>query len=70
VGSDVYEQLTGWETVRPRQVDLRALLMEQARELGIAQVSASPHCTVEDNDRFFSHRAGDAGRQIAVIIAP
>jgi YfiH family protein len=70
VGSDVYEQLTGWETVRPRQVDLRALLMEQARELGIAQVSVSPHCTVEDNDRFFSHRAGDAGRQIAVIIAP
>ncbi|MEW5919026.1 MAG: laccase domain-containing protein [Gemmatimonadota bacterium] len=24
-------------------------------------------CTRCDNDRFFSHRAGDAGRHIAVI---
>jgi YfiH family protein len=69
VGPDVYEQLTGWQTIRSRHVDLRALLGEQAREAGVGSVSASQWCTRCDNDRFFSHRAGDAGRQIAVIVA-
>ena len=69
VGPDVYERLTGWQTVRQRQVDLRALLAEQVRGAGLRHVSASPHCTRCDNDRFFSHRAGDAGRQIAVVIS-
>lgn len=67
VGPDVYEKLTGFETRRPRQVDLRSLLAEQAKELGVGQWSASGECTRCDNDRFFSHRAGDAGRQVAVI---
>ena len=69
VGPDVFEQLTGWQTVRQRHVDLRALLAEQAKEMGVKQLTASPHCTKCDNDRFFSHRAGDAGRQISVIIS-
>jgi YfiH family protein len=69
VGPDVFEQLTGWQTIRNRNVDLRALLAEQARELGVRQLSASPHCTRCDNDRFFSHRAGDAGRQVSVIVS-
>jgi polyphenol oxidase len=69
VGPDVFEQLTGWQTIRNRNVDLRALLAEQAKEMGVRQLSASPHCTRCDNDRFFSHRAGDAGRQIAVIVS-
>jgi YfiH family protein len=69
VGADVYEQLTGWQTLRSRNVDLRALLAEQAKEAGVTNVSASAWCTRCDNDRFFSHRAGDAGRQIAVIVA-
>lgn len=67
VGTDVYERLTGWATKRPRQVDLRALLAEQAAGLGVARWSASGECTRCDNRDFFSHRAGDAGRQIAVI---
>jgi len=67
VGPDVYEQLTGWSTIRTRHVDLRALVAEQVKERGVARVTASPHCTRCDNDRFFSHRAGDAGRQVAVI---
>lgn len=67
VGPDVYEQLTGWQTTRPRLVDLRSLLAEQARESGVRAMSASPWCTRCDNDRFFSHRAGDTGRQVAVI---
>jgi YfiH family protein len=70
VGPDVFEQLTGWHTIRTRNVDLRALLAEQARESGVRQLSASAHCTKCDNDRFFSHRAGDAERQVAVIVAP
>jgi YfiH family protein len=69
VGPDVFEQLTGWQTIRNRNVDLRALLAEQAKELGVRQLSASPHCTKCDNDRFFSHRAGDAARQVSVIVS-
>lgn len=67
VGVDVYERLTGWPTRRPRNVDLRALLAEQAAQFGVARWSASGECTRCDNDILFSHRAGDAGRQIACI---
>ena len=70
VGKDVYEKLTGWATMRPRQVDLRALLADQAKQLGVTQWSASGECTKCDNDSFFSHRAGDAGRQVACIVRP
>jgi YfiH family protein len=67
VGIDVYQRLTGWETKQPRHVDLRALLAEQATQFGVARWSASGECTQCDNDILFSHRAGDAGRQIACI---
>jgi copper oxidase (laccase) domain-containing protein len=70
VGPDVYERLTGFTTRRPRQVDLRSLLAEQAKQLGVTRWSASGDCTRDDHDRFFSHRAGDAGRQVGVLIAP
>jgi hypothetical protein len=70
VSPDVFEQLTGWQTIRHRHVDLRALLAEQAKEAGVRKVGASPYCTRCDNDRFFSHRAGDSGRQIGAIFAP
>ena len=69
VGPDVYEQLTGWQTTRHRHVDLRALLAEQARTVGVRHLSASAYCTRCDNDRFYSHRAGNAGRQVAVIVS-
>lgn len=69
VGVDVYRQLTGWDTKRPRQVDLRALLADQAKDLGVRRWSASGECTKCDNQLLFSHRAGDEGRQVAVIIA-
>lgn len=69
VGPDVYQRLTGWETIRNRHVDLRALLAEQAKQSGVVNVSASAWCTKCDRDRFYSHRAGDSGRQIAVIVA-
>jgi YfiH family protein len=70
VGPDVYERLTGWQTTRPRQVDLRALLAEQAKAAGVRHWAASPECTRCDNAVFYSHRAGDVGRQIAVIARP
>lgn len=70
VGVDVYRQLTGWETQRPRRVDLRAILADQARARGVRHLSMSEYCTMEERDRFFSHRGGDAGRQVAVIICP
>lgn len=67
VGPDVYEQLTGSRTFRHRSVDLRGLIAEQAQGAGVGHLSGSKSCTRCDNDRFFSHRAGDAARQIAVI---
>ncbi|MCE9600765.1 MAG: polyphenol oxidase family protein [Gemmatimonadetes bacterium] len=70
VGETVYEQLTGWSTTRPRNVDLRALLAEQSKQFGVTRWTASGECTKCDNDLLFSHRAGDAGRQVAVIVAP
>ncbi|HVT38773.1 MAG TPA: polyphenol oxidase family protein [Gemmatimonadaceae bacterium] len=70
VGTDVFQQLTGWTTSRPRNVDLRALIAEQAKDAGVTHITVSEYCTRCDNNRFFSHRAGDAGRQVGVIISP
>ena len=70
VSAEVCAQLTGRDPGRPTTVDLRALIADHARALGVRQVSISPLCTRCDNDRFFSHRAGDAGRQLGVVIAP
>ncbi len=70
VGTEVYERLTGWPTQRPRNVDLRALLAEQAKHLGLTRWSADAECTRCDNGDFYSHRAGDAERQVACIYNP
>ncbi len=69
VSADVREQLTGQPATRPGHVDLRSLVAEHATELGVQKITVSSSCTRCDNDRFFSHRAGDAGRQLAVIAA-
>jgi YfiH family protein len=69
VSPDVHRQLTGTAVDKPTPVDLRALLTEQARALGVRHITTSPWCTRCHNDRFFSHRAGDTGRQIAVVLA-
>ena len=69
VSPDVYGQLTGRHVESPTPVDLRALIMDQARALGVRKLSVSAMCTRCNNDRFFSHRAGDAGRQLGVIVA-
>jgi YfiH family protein len=68
VSADVRAQLTGQPVNRAGNVDLRSLIAEHARELGVSDISVSPDCTKCDNDRYFSHRAGDTGRQLAVIV--
>jgi YfiH family protein len=70
VSADVHAQLTGRDPGRPTTVDLRAIIADHARALGVREISLSPLCTRCDNDRFFSHRAGDAGRQLGVVFAP
>ena len=69
VSSEVYGQLTGRAVERPTTVDLRALIAGHAREAGVREISISPLCTRCDNDRFFSHRAGNDGRQLGVVMA-
>lgn len=69
VSPDVYGQLTDRSVDRPTRVDLRALIADHARAAGVRQISTSPLCTRCDNERLFSHRAGDAGRQLGVMIA-
>jgi copper oxidase (laccase) domain-containing protein len=48
---------------------LRAVIADQARACGVTHITTSASCTRCDNDRFFSHRAGDVGRQLGVMIA-
>ncbi|HET9775093.1 MAG TPA: polyphenol oxidase family protein [Gemmatimonadaceae bacterium] len=69
VSAEVREQLTGQPATRAGNVDLRSLIAEHATEMGVQKITVSSSCTRCDNDRFFSHRAGDPGRQIAVIAA-
>lgn len=69
VSPDVFGRLTGRAAATPTCVDLRAVVAGQATALGVRDVETDPRCTRCDNDRFFSHRAGDAGRQIAVLLA-
>ena len=69
VSPDVALQLTGRDPGRHVTVDLRSLIAERLARLGVTSVSVSPSCTRHDNDRFYSHRAGDAGRQLGVIVA-
>ena len=68
VSPDVYSQLTGRRPDCSRKVDLRALIADHARAAGVTHVSVSGLCTKCDNARFYSHRAGDAGRQLGVIV--
>jgi YfiH family protein len=69
VSPDVYAALTGRTVDRPTTVDLRALIADHARGAGVRRITTSAWCTRCDRERFFSHRGGDAGRQLGVIIA-
>lgn len=68
VSPDVYGQLTGRRVPGPTPVDLRAIIADDVRAAGVRHISVSPWCTRCHNDRFFSHRCGDVGRQLGVIV--
>ena len=69
VGADVAEKLLGSRPDGPTRVDLRQIIAGHARARGVSQVTISPRCSRCDRDRFFSHRGGDAGRQLTVMFA-
>ncbi|MHB1222912.1 MAG: polyphenol oxidase family protein [Gemmatimonadaceae bacterium] len=70
VGADVAAILTGRQSDGPARVDLRAILADQARALGVTAISSSDDCTRCGSHRFFSHRAGDRQRQLGVLATP
>lgn len=69
VSADVFAQLTGRDPGQPATIDLRALIADHARAMGVGHITTSASCTRCNNDKFFSHRAGDDGRQLGVMIA-
>jgi purine-nucleoside/S-methyl-5'-thioadenosine phosphorylase / adenosine deaminase len=56
----------------PWHLDLRAVLAEQGRSLGIASLSTSQWCSGHDRALFYSHRAshGADGRMVAFLGMP
>ena len=68
VGPEVIAAVTGERASGPRLLDLRANLAGRARRAGVRQLRISDWCTQCHNGWLFSHRAGDAGRQLAVIL--
>lgn len=69
VSADVATALTGAPATGSQRIDLRALIAEHARLGAVSAITTSEWCTRCHNARFFSHRAGDVGRQVAVIVA-
>jgi copper oxidase (laccase) domain-containing protein len=66
VGPDVFTAVTGRTVTHPTLLDLREIIATHARHAG-AKVTISEWCTRCHNERFFSHRAGDSGRQLGVL---
>lgn len=68
VGPEVLTALHRTAHHAPGYVDVRDVLEEQAAERGVSQVSRSASCTrCDPARRYFSHRGGDAGRQLGII---
>lgn len=53
----------------PTQLDLRAVIADQARAEGVGRISVSTGCTAHQRDRFMSHRGsgGRDGRMVALL---
>ncbi len=67
VGPEVIRAIRGEDVNAPTLLDLRDVLGKQLERHGVRRISISESCTRCHNERFFSHRAGDAGRHIGVI---
>jgi len=70
VGPEVLAAVTEQPARGPGYLDVRAVLADRAWRAGVRSVTVSSWCTRCHNDRFFSHRAGDAGRQLGVLLRP
>lgn len=72
VGPEVAARFGGGTVTGQQHIDLRAVLVQQARHLGISQVSVSSWCSAHDREQFFSHRAsaGRDGRMVAYLGRP
>jgi purine-nucleoside/S-methyl-5'-thioadenosine phosphorylase / adenosine deaminase len=72
VGSEVALRFGVVSGSAPVHLDLRSILVDQARRLGVEQISVSPWCTAHDRGQFFSHRAsgGRDGRMVAYLGRP
>ena len=55
--------------VGPWHADLRVVLADQARSLGVVSLSTSQWCSAHDRQKFYSHRAsgGSDGRMVAYL---
>ena len=70
VGPEVHAALGLEPRTTPMPVDLRAALARRAAAVGVApvRITRSAWCTLcSDGDLFYSHRGGDAGRQVGFI---
>ena len=69
VGPEVHEALGLAVPSGPEPVDVRAVLAGQAVGAGVPPeaISVSSHCTRCGDGEFFSHRGGDAGRQVSFL---
>ena len=56
----------------PFHLDLRRRLADQARSLGLADITTSEWCSAHDRERFYSHRrsGGADGRMVAYLGMP
>ena len=70
VSAEVYAAVTGSSAERARNLDLRSTIADRARQSGVRDIGISEWCTRCSRDQLFSHRAGDDGRQLGVLITP
>ena len=70
VSPDVFAAVMGSVVAQATPVDLRLAIADRARRLGVRQIAVSEWCTRCSSDQLFSHRAGDTGRQLGVLVSP
>jgi YfiH family protein len=67
VGPEVLSAVHGTCFDGKGYVDVRAVLAEQARARRVARVTTADGCSRCHRERYFSHRAGDAGRMLGIV---
>lgn len=69
VGPEVFEALNLPVPAGPTPIDLRAVLVERAVVAGVdrSQITVSGHCTRCTRSGLFSHRGGNAERQVGYL---